>query len=399
MTEHESILLAQLIERPDIYHELSIDSRHFASAESKRIFAAVSGIVERGGVPDLVSIKDADSDITAATLSSLSAPTTANWEYYQGRILRGYRTQQLRRLAEWLSEYAESDDAPQYVEDTLADIVQQGGGDKVYNRAELVHEHVSELERRFHAGGTLPGYSSGFAELDSLLLGYRKRRYYLVGGRPSSGKSALTLQLADYMALVQDVTVGFITLESAKEELMDRTFANYGNIDSNALSTGQFYPADFKRISDVGERVYNAKTYIYEVANARLEQVMSAARQMVRRYGCEVIFIDYIQLIRGTGERREQVERASMAMKELARQLDVPVIAAAQLRRDVDNRRPGLGDFQHSSQMEQDADAAILIYEDEDATWLHVAKNRDGRRGSVRMQFRGEYVRFEATDA
>jgi replicative DNA helicase len=199
------------------------------------------------------------------------------------------------------------------------------------------------------------------------------------------------------MAIIQHTTVGYITLESAKEELLDRTFSNYGNIDSNTLATGRFFAHDFKTLSDVGEKVYGSKMYIYEVANARLEQVVSAARQMVRRYGCEVLFIDYLQLIRSAGDRREQVERSSMAMKELARQLEVPVIVAAQLRRDADGRRPGLGDFQHSSQMEQDADAAMLIYEDaeQDCVWLHVAKNRDGEKGSVKLRFKGSYVRFE----
>jgi len=397
MTEHESTLLAQLLQKPELYHEVSVEAEHFADVEAKRIYTAIGSVIASGTEPDMVSVKDADSSIPAATLSALQAPTTANWKYYESKIRKAYAARKLHELGTWLSDNSESEDAAEQVEAVLAEITAESSGDKIHARRDLVHDYVSELERRYKAGGELPGYKSGFADLDGVILGFQPRRYYLIGGRPSRGKSGLCLNFADYMSVVQETTIGYITLESAKEELMDRTFASLGSIDSNALATGKFFPRDFDNIQQVGERVYNSRMYIYEVANARLEQVLSAARQMVRRYGCKVIFIDYVQLIRSGGDRTEQAQRASMAMKELARQLNVPVVAAAQLRRDVDNRRPGLGDFQHSSQMEQDADTAMLLHDDADegCTWLYIDKNRDGEKGAVKLRFRGQYVRFE----
>lgn len=397
MTEHEKTLLSQILEKPELYHEVSVDSQHFSDAYGRRVFNALGAVINAGTEPDMVALRDADKNIPAATLSSLQAATTANWKYYEGQVRKAYAGRKLHELGTWLSEFANSEEATEHVEEVLSEVTAESTGDKIHARRDLVHAYVNELERRFQTGGVLPGLSSGFAELDGIILGFQPRRYYLIGGRPSRGKSALALNMADYMSVVQSVTIGYITLESAKEELMDRTFANLGNIDSNSLATGKFFDRDFKTITEVGERVFSSHMYVYEVANARLEQVVSAARQMVRRYGCEVLFIDYVQLIRSAGDRTEQAQRGSMAMKELARQLNVPVIAAAQLRRDVDNRRPGLGDFQHSSQMEQDADTAMLLHDDADegCTWLYVEKNRDGEKGSVRLKFRGSYVRFE----
>lgn len=396
MTEHEKTLLGQVILKPEIWHELSVDADHFSTAESKQIFRAIGEVIADGGYPDAVTIKDKSPNISSATLASIEAPTAANWQFYQKKVVENYRKRKLSSLAAWLHDNAGEPDAAEHVEDALADIMRESSADRIYDRSEMVHAYVSELERRFKDGGEMPGYRSGIDGLDKYTLGYQPRRYYIIGGRPSSGKSALSLQLADHMALMQKVRVGYITIESAKEELMDRTFANQGRINSRALALGMFKDADFARIQEIGERVYNSKMYIYEVPNARLEQVVSAARQMVRRHGCEAIFVDYLQLIRSSGDRREQVEKASMAMKELSRQLNVPVIAAAQLRRDADQRTPGLGDFQHSSQIEQDADTAMLLHEEQETgvVWLNIAKNRDGEKGSVMMRFVGEYVSF-----
>lgn len=400
MTDNEKTLLGQVMLKPEIWHELSVDVDHFSAPDSKQIFTAIGEIIEDGGYPDVVTIKDRNPNISAAALSETNAPTAVNWEFYQKKVIGYHREKSLYSLGTWLHDHAGEEDAAEHVEDAIADIMRESSSDRIHNRSELVHQYVSELERRFKDGGEMPGYRSGFDGIDKYTLGYQARRYYIIGGRPSSGKSALSLQLADNMAIVENATVGYITIESAKEELMDRTFANQGGINSRALSLGMFSDDDFTRIQKVGERVYNSRMYIYEVPNAKLEQVMSAARQMVRRYGCDVLFVDYLQLIRSAGDRREQVERASMAMKELSRQLNVPLIAAAQLRRDADQRTPGLGDFQHSSQIEQDADTAILIHEDAEsgAVWCNIAKNRDGEKGGVKMRFIGEHVRFEESD-
>jgi len=146
--------------------------------------------------------------------------------------------------------------------------------------------------------------------------------------------------------------------------------------------------------------------WIYDAPNAEVSRVASVARQMVRQHGVRCLFVDYVQLIRvqGAQSRREQVEAASLELKALARSLEVPVIAAAQLRRDVDQRIPGMGDFQHSSQLEQDADGVILLHDEEhdgeySQTHAQIAKNRDGKKGRVSLWFDGAHVRFAPVEA
>jgi replicative DNA helicase len=160
----------------------------------------------------------------------------------------------------------------------------------------------------------------------------------------------------------------------------------------------------FDKLTSVAGDVYSSKFFIYDVPNQELSKVQAIARQMVEFHGCDILFIDYLQKIRvqSKEERRDRVAQASTALKDLSRQLDIPVVAAAQLRRDVDGRQPHLGDFSDSSEIEKDADVAILLHrddEEEDMVWAIVAKNRDGQKGRVKLRFNRAFVRFDEVDS
>jgi replicative DNA helicase len=229
---------------------------------------------------------------------------------------------------------------------------------------------------------------------------------YVIGGRPSQGKSALGLNIAAHVSIKERRPVGFLSLESSTTELLGRLVASSANVNSRNLASGFFSGTDMAGIHKAGELLYAAPLWIWDQPNAKLADTVSTARFMRRQHKVELLVIDYLQLIGvpGAVDRRDSVAQSSMAMKQLARELEIPVVILAQLNRDSDNRRPEMGDFQWSSQIEQDADVGIMLYHkmsgpDEDRTidksWLFVEKCRDGKRGSVPVCFRQEYVRFE----
>jgi replicative DNA helicase len=404
MTEHERVLLGQIIvSRGAWFHELSLEEHQLFTDSARHVWKAITSCIDDGAEPDLVSIADkvvgVDKSVIAGLTSDIHA--TSNWPYYQREIINAYRDRRLKELAEELQN-GSVDDRIERAEETLSEIQRETASDRVYHRGELIHPWIEYVESRYHSGGDIPGYSSGFAELDRLLMGWQDRLLYYVGARPSGGKSALILQFADYLSLYKEVPVGIISLESSAIELQTRTIQRAANLDGYAIQMGTLRPSDFQSIQEVGGRINAAPSWVYDVANQSIHRVTSVARYMVRRCGVKCLFVDYVQLIRvkGAQSRREQVEAASIELKALARELNVPVIAAAQLRREVDQHKaPGLGDFQHSSQLEQDADGVILLHDEESGgeyshTVANIAKNRAGQKGSVSLYFNGKHMRF-----
>jgi len=402
MTHEQALLGGIIVSRGSYYHELSVERRHLESDSSRRIWDAIHALIAEDAEPDLMAVADRAEGVDASRISEITTDAVpSNWRYYEQAVIDRYRSRKLNELGQVLQSSGDVGDRIRQAEELLTELQQESESDRVYHRAETIGDFLELTEARYKARGDLPGYPSGIAEIDSYTLGWQDRRLYYVGARPSGGKSALLLQFADYLAMQRSIPVGVISLESSRTELLQRSVSRDGNIESSALSTGHFAPAAFESIRDVCSRVYDAPMWIYDAPNAEVSRVASVARQMVRQHGVQCLFVDYVQLIRvqGAQSRREQVEAASLELKALARSLDVPVIAAAQLRRDVDQRIPGMGDFQHSSQLEQDADGVILLHDEEhdgeySQTHAQIAKNRDGKKGRVSLWFDGAHVRF-----
>lgn len=194
-----------------------------------------------------------------------------------------------------------------------------------------------------------------------------------------------------------------------------REVAYLSGLNSQNIMAGSLRAEDFSKIVDAGGKIESGHVYAYDKPNLHLPELVGQARRAVRKFGCEVLFIDYLQLIQVSNVEsdRERVSRASVRLKDLSRELNIPIVALAQLRRDSEGRRPGLGDFQHTSQIEQDADVGMLIWHqvvdrngktqkkvkpedesDELRIWLNVDKNRDGRTGPIRMDFEPHKLKF-----
>jgi replicative DNA helicase len=377
-----------------------ISPEMFSTLDARKIAAAVAAVVERGGRPDALSLHEIDNTLELSTLSNLTSeiPSGANWQIYAERIRQEWQRRKLKTLAERMGKIGPGEDPAEFAK-KAADFLEglsAGGSVELFDRSGCAGEYLHTLEERYKLGGKLPGISTGFPQIDNFLLGYQAEHYYLIGARTSGGKSAFSLQSANHAAAA-GIPVGFISIESGRREILDRSVSQLASVNSQKLKSGFLAPRDFEAVGSALDRIAKAPFYIYDKPSARLADVEAAARQAVSR-GAQIVFVDYLQNITVPGARNRiaEVSEISLSMKKLARKLRIPVVCAAQLRREAADRIPGLHDFSDSSQIEKDADAAILLYEDETgARWAAIAKNRDGATGRVQLIFEKHFVRFK----
>lgn len=410
MIEAEKVFAGQLLLDNSIAWSSSVDEEHLQSPNSVRLLRAVRELAGKEIGADPVSVKEHDKGIDASYLSEISAaaPSPANWQFYEEKILEAYRRRHLDSMLVRAREALASGSPEDVVRDLESGLVQlsQNTGDRgLFEVGRRLIHYLETVEERVKRQGEIPGLETGIWPLSEALMGLQPERLYYVGARPSVGKSALLLNMALHNAKAGN-PVGILSLESGRGEIMDRIHAMESGINSRALVYGMLKTADFRSLSDAQERIHAAAPIIiYDEPNMSLGQLVSQARRMVRAHGVRLLFVDYLQIIAAPGkDKRERVENASLGLKQLSRELQVPVVAAAQLRRESDPWWPDLGDFQHSSQAEQDGDACVFIGQQREETFggdveeehqLVVAKNRDGRSGfSIQVEFEKETLRF-----
>jgi replicative DNA helicase len=232
----------------------------------------------------------------------------------------------------------------------------------------------------------------------------------VIGARPSVGKTALALTMAANMAIHNKFPVGFFTLEMSSMALMQRMLASEARIRSNSLRSGFLKPSDFHKLTEAASKIYEAPLYIEDTPSLRLLDLRALARRMRHQFNVSIIFIDYLTLITSENRelaRHEQIAEISRSLKALARELDIPVVALSQVRRESEGKQPNLADLRESGSIEQDADVVIFLHrerlsaDDQEElprnieTDLIVAKQRNGPVGSMKIAFIPEYTKFE----
>ncbi len=268
---------------------------------------------------------------------------------------------------------------------------------------------LETLDRRFEAGGGLLGLSTGFPDLDDVLSGLESGSLYIVAGRPSMGKTTLAMNIAEHVALELAKPVLVYELEMTAAQLVDRLVASQGRVSLKALRAAQLEDHDWPKITHALEKLTAAPIYIDDTPGQSLGELTAKARAIKRQHGLGLIVVDYLQLMEGEGDTREQViSGISRGLKRLAKQLDVPVIALSQLNRAVEqrpNKRPVMSDLRESGSIEQDADVVVMMYRDEvynpdtqdrGIAEAHVVKQRNGPLDTVRLMSRLHLTRFES---
>ncbi len=271
-------------------------------------------------------------------------------------------------------------------------------------------DRLDELHK--HAGG-LRGVATGFTELDNRLAGLQDANLIILAARPGTGKTAMVLNMAQYVAVHDKTPVGIFSLEMSKEELVDRLLVSQADIDAWKLKTGKLSDDDFTRLSEAMGELAEAPIYIDDTPGMNIIEMRTKARRLQVEHGVKLIIVDYLQLAdcgRRYDNRVQEVSIISQSLKNLARELRIPVLACSQLSRAVESRGtrvPELSDLRESGSIEQDADVVMFLYrEEQDMTqWgeqiptkLRIAKHRNGPLAEIDLMFRGDRIRFYSVE-
>lgn len=401
----------------------------FYKTVHKKIYQAILDLFTKSEAIDLITVAEnlkekgeLQSAGGASFISGLtsSVPTSANVEYYAKIVQTCSLRRNLARIASEIvaDSYQESLDVKYLVEEAerqIFDITDRQHVGHYQEAKDIVTRTVEAIEKLYHTKESYTGVPSGFSELDNLTSGFQNSEFIVIGARPSVGKTALALCMAAHMSIKNKIPVGFFTLEMTSMALMQRLISSEARIESSKLRTGLLKPSDFHKLTEAAGKIYEAPLYIDDTPNLRLLDLRAQARRMKSQHNISIIFIDYITLI--TSEhidlaRHEQIAEVSRSLKALARELNIPVVALSQVRRETEGKRPTLADLRESGSIEQDADVVIFLhrkrpeapteeeeYETGIETELNVAKQRNGPVGTLRIAFVAPYTKFEALAA
>ncbi len=261
-------------------------------------------------------------------------------------------------------------------------------------------ERLDELQK--HAG-ELRGVPTGFADLDRCLAGFQKSNLIILAARPGTGKTAFALNMAQHMTVVSKKKVGFFSLEMSREELVDRLLVSQADIDAWKLKTGRLDQQDFLKLSDAMGVLADSQIFIDDTPALTIFEMRTRARRLKAEFDIDMLIVDYLQLAHGRTKdnRVTEVAEISQGLKNIARELKVPVLALAQLSRAVESRTektPQLSDLRESGSIEQDADVVMFLYRKDDnireAVNLKISKHRNGGMADIDLYFRGDRIKF-----
>jgi len=396
----------------------------FYKTAHQRIYQAILNLFDRTEAIDLITLtEELNNDNLleacggAAYVSRLTSavPTSANVRYYAQIVQDCSIRRNLSRIASSIvsDSYDEGQEVRLIIEEAerhIFEITDKQHSGTFQPAKEIVSKTIEAIEKLYHTKDAYIGIPSGFSELDMLTSGFQNSEFIVIGARPSVGKTALALTMAANMAIHNKFPVGFFTLEMSSMALMQRMLASEARIRSNSLRSGFLKPSDFHKLTEAASKIYEAPLYVEDSPSLRLLDLRALARRMRHQFNVAIIFIDYLTLITSENRelaRHEQIAEISRSLKALARELDIPVVALSQVRRESEGKQPNLADLRESGSIEQDADVVIFLHRErlsgdggEDLprnieTDLIVAKQRNGPVGSMKIAFIPEYTKFE----
>lgn len=419
----KSVLGALLIDKEAIVKVVEfLKPKHFYRRAHESIYQAIFNLYEKREPADLVTVPaelknlgELENSGGVSYLTDLvnSVPTSSNIESY-ARIIKDSATRrglitasaQINDLAFGKGEVSEIlDDSEQILFSVAQDRTHQDFV-PIKETLEVTYERLDELSK---TKGALRGVPTGLKNLDRMLSGLQKENLIILAGRPSTGKSSLAVNAGQYAATHHNKVVVIFSLEMGREMVVDRMIAAQGNIDNWKISTGNLDEADFEKYASAAGELAETSVFIDDTPGISVLEMRTKARRLMLEHPIDLIIVDYLQLIRApkAESRVQEVSMISLSLKNLARELKVPVLALSQLSRAVEQRggdkKPQLSDLRDSGSIEQDADVVMFIYrpneEDRTNMKLAIAKHRNGATGEIDMFFKQEQTRFFEVDS
>ena len=388
------------------------------------LFDCMVELNEQGQPVDLVTLqnklkeKDVPPEISSLEFIRdliTAVPTSANIKYYANIVAEKATLRRLIRLMEEIANncYSGKDSVEVLMEETekkVFDLVQRRNtGDFVPIR-EVVMNAMDKIEKASHSNGSVTGIATGFIDLDYRTAGMQPSDLVLIAARPSMGKTAFVLNIAQYVAFHSRECVAIFSLEMSKEQLVNRLFAMESKVDSQHLRTGNLSDNEWEKLIESAGMIGQSKLIIDDTPGISIAEMRSKCRKFKLEMDLKMIIIDYLQLMSGSGRgsesRQQEISEISRSLKALARELQVPVLALSQLSRAVEQRpdhRPMLSDLRESGAIEQDADVVMFIYRDDyynpdtekkGIAEINIAKQRNGPIGTIDLVWLPEFTKF-----
>ncbi|MDD8025244.1 MAG: replicative DNA helicase [Acidobacteriota bacterium] len=430
-----TVLGGILIENANLNIVLSIIAPDdFYKEAHKKILGAIIVLIEKGVGVELLSLNEElrragllDEVGGASYIGSLvdGVPRSLNVEYYarvikEKAVLRQLIISSARIIQSGFEEKMDPDDLLGEAQAAIFDASEQRIKRGFVPLRDITGGALAQVEEHRARGGKVTGIPTGFLDLDNLTLGFQRDEMIIVAARPSMGKTALCLNIAQHIGLRTDYSVGFFSMEMSKESLAMRMLCADANVNLQDARSGFIGEAELDHLRLSAESLSRARVFIDETPGLSLTEMKAKARRQKLEHNLDIVFLDYIQLMRA-GERFEnrnqEMANISRSLKELAKELHIPVVGISQLSRAPEKGRkeprPQLSDLRESGALEQDADVVLFIYRKEqymskedrlkDDTWkgialIDVAKQRNGPTDAFYVAFRDKYAKFENTD-
>lgn len=390
---------------------------HFYLEKNQSIFEAMVILFDKRDPIDAVTLTNQLKKMKkltlvggAAAIAELSneVTTSANVMSYAQIVRDNYLKRQLISLSSRVNEMAFDDgkgvrEVIDEAEQSVFSLSQKNEGRNFAPIKEALAESFERLDELQRNSGELRGVPTGFMDLDNLLAGFQKSNLIILAARPGMGKTALSLNMAQYVAVTAKKKIGFFSLEMSKEELVDRLLVAQADIDAWRLKTGRLSQQDFLKISEAMGILAEADIFIDDSPGLSIFEMRTRARRLMTEHQIDMLIVDYLQLAHGQTKdnRVQEVAEISQGLKNIARELRIPVLALSQLSRAIESRgekTPQLSDLRESGSIEQDADVVMFLYRKDDdireSVNIKVAKHRNGALGDVDLYFKGDRIRF-----
>ncbi len=411
--DREAIIVAsETLHREDFYHQ-----------QYGVLFEAMVELFNEEQPVDVVTLQNRlrEKDVPAE-LSSMefvgelvtSVPTSANIKYYANIVREKAMLRRLIKVNEEIANqcYLDRDSVEDIMAETekqIFNLLQNRGGEDFVPIKQIVIQALEKIEMASKQKGNVTGIATGFVDLDYRMSGLQPSDLVLVAARPSMGKTAFVLNIAQYVAFHSNLSTAIFSLEMSKEQLVNRLFALEARVDAQLLRSGNLADSDWEKLIEGAGTIGKSKLIIDDTPGISISELRSKCRKYKLEQDLKLVIIDYLQLMSGSGRsdsRQQEISDISRSLKGLARELNVPVIALSQLSRQVEQRpdhRPMLSDLRESGAIEQDADVVMFIYRDDyynkdtenkNIAEIIIAKQRNGPIGTVNLVWLPQYTKF-----
>lgn len=398
----------------------------FYSDAHRKIFGGILELSDRNQPVDLITLsnhlrdkKQLDAVGGVVYLSQLvdNVPSAANIGHYARivkeksvlRSLIGTATEILNRT---YGAGADVDSVLDEAEHAIFEISQNKIKPSFYPLKDIIKDSFRTIERLYERKELITGVATGFTKLDEMTSGLQRSDLVIIAGRPSMGKTAFALNIAQFCSVEEDVPVAVFSLEMAKEQLAMRMLSSEARVDSQKIRKGFLGEADWPKLTTAAGRLSEARLFIDDTPSISVLEMKAKSRRLKAEHGLGLIVLDYLQLMKGSDyadTREQEISEISRSLKGLAKELNVPVVALSQLNRKVEDRtsrRPQMADLRESGAIEQDADVILFLYRDEvynksednpekGFAEVIIGKQRNGPVGTVKLVFQEKFTRFE----